>query len=63
MEELELTESGKQREGTVNDADIAARLFEDNLAGLRILLADCRMTRSVAQAIQADGGGLTWSVL
>ena len=63
LEELELTQRGKQRADTMNDAEIAARLFKDNLEDLRVSLADRRMTKSLAQAVQADRGILTRSIL
>ena len=61
LEYLKDGRSGKQKEGTQDDGELAANLFEDNLQAIRMLIADRRMTKSIADAVQADGALLTRS--
>ncbi|KIW21806.1 uncharacterized protein PV07_12768 [Cladophialophora immunda] len=63
LEEFKQSRTGKQREGSGSDAEIAAGLLEETLGDLRTFLADRRMTKSIARAVQADGIILTQSAL
>lgn len=55
LKDLKLKRSGKQREDSQNDGEVAAELLEENIDNLLTFLGDRRMTRSIAQAVQADG--------
>ncbi|OAP62769.1 hypothetical protein AYL99_01996 [Fonsecaea erecta] len=63
LEEFKQSRAGKQREGSGSDAEIAAGLLEESLGDLRTFLADRRMTKSIARAVQADGTILTQNAL
>lgn len=54
---------GKQREGITDDGGVAASLLEESLEDVRAQLADRRMTKSIAEAVQADGAILTRNAL
>ncbi|RMD42692.1 hypothetical protein DV735_g2460, partial [Chaetothyriales sp. CBS 134920] len=47
---------GKQKAGDADDGEYAATLLEDDLHQLEASLRDRRMTRSIANAVQTDGG-------
>ncbi|KAL7624603.1 hypothetical protein AAE478_006170 [Parahypoxylon ruwenzoriense] len=49
---------GKQKEGVISDADLALRLYAEELGNAAVFASDRRMTRSVQRAIQADGDAL-----
>ncbi len=59
LEDLKDSRLGKQREHTADDSEIATRLLEESLGDVQSQLADRRMTKSIAQAVQADGATLT----
>ena len=63
LQDLTGTRPGKQREGTTNDGEVAASLLEQSLESVQAQLADRRMTKSIAEAVQADGAILTRNVL
>lgn len=56
--EMGASSKGKQREGSVSDADVARRLFEQELNNEAIFAADRRLTRSIQQAVQTDAAAL-----
>lgn len=55
--------TGKHRDGGEIDVEVAAGLLQEDLDHLRTLLADRRMTRSIARAVCADGAILAQTVL
>lgn len=55
LKEMEAASPGKQKAGELTDSQIAAQLFEENLATIRTTLSDHRMTRSIARAVHSDG--------
>ena len=59
LQDLKNRRTGKQREGSTDDCDIAVNLLEENLEYVRAQLADHRMTKSIAHAVQADGAIVT----
>ena len=63
LEDLNAGKPGKQKEGHRDDADFAAELFQQSLEALRTSLSDRRMTKSIANAVQADGGLLARTTL
>jgi len=46
---------GKQREGTVNDAEVALQMFTEDLHTCQRVLEDRKMARSIALAVHRDG--------
>ena len=46
---------GKQREGTVNDAEVALQMFTEDLYICQRVLEDRKMARSMALAVHRDG--------
>ena len=46
---------GKQREGTVNDAEVALQMFTEDLHTCQRVLEDRKMARSMALAVHRDG--------
>ncbi|RMZ84686.1 hypothetical protein DV737_g946, partial [Chaetothyriales sp. CBS 132003] len=46
---------GKQKAGDVDDSEYAATLLENNLREIIMFLTDRRMTKSIANAVEADG--------
>ena len=46
---------GKQREGTVNDAEVALQMFTEDLHTCQRVLEDRNMARSMALAVHRDG--------
>ena len=63
LEDLKDSRPGKQREGITNDSEVAADLLEESLEDVRSQLADRRMTKSMAEAVQAEGAIVTRNVL
>jgi hypothetical protein len=59
LAELEERSSGKQREGVVSDAQIAARVFAEDVKSLKTILEDQRMSRSIARAVQHDAQAIS----
>lgn len=55
LEELRDNTPGKQRAGESQDVDVAANVLEENMRSLQVLLADKRMTKSIARAVERDG--------
>lgn len=55
IDTLQAQVSGKQREGTYSDAELALLLTSQQLESLRSNLSDRRMTQSIANAVQQDG--------
>jgi hypothetical protein len=47
--------TGKQREGTRTDAELALLLASENLESVRSTISDRCMTQSIANAVQTDG--------
>lgn len=58
LQELKERSGGKQKEGTITDAQIAAELLKEDLNNVRTTLHDQRMTRSIARAVQVDGNAV-----
>ena len=58
LEDLKDSRPGKQREHTADDSEIATRLLEESLGDVQSQLADRRMTKSIAQAVQARWSNL-----
>ncbi|KAI0172598.1 hypothetical protein GGR52DRAFT_415183 [Hypoxylon sp. FL1284] len=54
-----VTGKGKQREGVETDAQIAFRLFQEELQDAEALLTDKQMAISIGKAVQLDGGVLS----
>ena len=46
---------GKQREGTVNDAEVAMQMFTEDLHICQRVFEDRKMARSIALAVHCDG--------
>jgi len=46
---------GKQREGTVNDAEVALQMVTEDLHTCQRVLEDRKMARSIALAVHRDG--------
>ena len=63
LEDLHDSRSGKEREGTTLDANVATDLLKRNLEEARSQLSDRRMTKSIAEAVHADAGILTNNTL
>ncbi|KAI1150465.1 hypothetical protein F4825DRAFT_468172 [Nemania diffusa] len=53
-QQVKSTSKGKQREGTLSDADIALRLYTEELSRATTYASDRRMTRSIQDALGAD---------
>ena len=45
---------GKNREGESGDAEVAARLWRQNLKILQMMISDRRMTQSITYAVHLD---------
>ncbi|EXJ75847.1 uncharacterized protein A1O5_00354 [Cladophialophora psammophila CBS 110553] len=54
IEDLRACSKDKNRDGLLNDAQMALSLLEENLEGIRSILSDRQMTQSMANAVQAD---------
>lgn len=52
---------GKQPIGTETDAQVAIRLFLEEIQRAQMFVSDMRMTRSIQQAVRADGDALVTS--
>ena len=61
LEDIKNNRPRKLREGSADDSEVAANLLEADIEELRAQLADRRMTKSIAQAVQEDGALLTRS--
>jgi len=46
---------GKQREGTLSDAQLALRMYTEDLVSTNAILSDRRMAQSIAMAVIRDG--------
>lgn len=46
---------GKQREGTINDAEVALQMYTEHLRACQSILEDRKMARSMALAVHRDG--------
>ncbi|KAI9741310.1 MAG: hypothetical protein M1834_003027 [Cirrosporium novae-zelandiae] len=55
IQQMTQCSKGKSREGEVSDAEVALNLFKQSLETCQEILADRRMTRSIANAVQNDG--------
>ncbi|KIX98524.1 uncharacterized protein Z520_05825 [Fonsecaea multimorphosa CBS 102226] len=54
IEDLRTASKDKNRDGALNDAQVALSLFEENLESIRSVFSDRQMTQSIADAVQAD---------
>ncbi|TKA61892.1 hypothetical protein B0A55_11799 [Friedmanniomyces simplex] len=54
-EHLAANVKGKQREGTVTDAELALQLYTEDLMSTDAVLSDRRMAQSIAMAVIRDG--------
>ena len=54
-EELSQSAKGKQREGSLSDAQVALRLYTEELISTSSILDDRRMAQSMAMAVVRDG--------
>jgi hypothetical protein len=55
LEEIDVQSKGKQKQGTVTDAQVARQLQEEELQNARTWVADSSLAQSMARAVQADG--------
>jgi hypothetical protein len=58
-QEISSSFKGKAREGELSDAELAFKLYKQELDHNASILSDRRMTRSIARAVQSDGDILT----
>ncbi|KIW80073.1 hypothetical protein Z517_06688 [Fonsecaea pedrosoi CBS 271.37] len=54
VEELRTNSKDKNRDGELNDAQVALSLFEENIESMRSILFDRQMTQSITAAVRAD---------
>ncbi|OAL38449.1 hypothetical protein AYO20_02098 [Fonsecaea nubica] len=54
VEELRANSKDKNRDGELNDAQVALSLFEENIESMRSILFDRQMTQSITAAVRAD---------
>lgn len=59
IRDLEQRCKGKEKEGEITDADLARKVYEEDLMAMGHVLGDRRMARSVGAAVQMDGQTLT----
>lgn len=63
LEDLKDRFPGKQKDGEHHDEEMAVSVFEENVRSLQALFADKRMTKSIAQAVAADGIVITEAIM
>jgi hypothetical protein len=62
LADLEERNPGKQKEGNVNDAQMAAELFRENIRSLIAKFDDRRMSQSITAAVRSDGEAISQTV-